>query len=150
MKEYLELASGLLTPLIAIVTTMIAIFQYRLERQRWRLALFDKRYPIFERTMEFVAGIVSAGTVTNVSTNQFLRDTKDAALLFGPDVAAYLKTIYSKAVELRTHSALIDPLPVGDERARRAHAIQELNLWFGNQFEEVRRVFSAYIEIHEK
>lgn len=129
---------------------MIAIFQYRLERQRWKLALFDKRYPIFDHTMAFVAGVVSGGTAKDTNLNAFLRDTKDGALLFGPDVSNYLRMLYSKAVDLRTHTAVMEPLPIGEERSRHVQAIHDLNVWFGDQLEEIRRVFSEYIEIHEK
>jgi hypothetical protein len=150
MKEYLDLASGLLTPVIAVVATMIAIFQYRLERQRWRLALFEKRHPIFEHTMKYLAAVVRHANASDQVLSTFIRDTKDGELLFGPEVAAYLKLIYSKGVDLHTHAKIMDQLPVGDERSRRASAIRDLSIWFGDQFAEARKVFAPYVCIHEK
>lgn len=112
--------------------------------------MFDKRYPIFDHAMTFVADVVSGGTAKNVNLTQFLRDTKDGEVLFSEDVSVYLRKLYSEAARLRMHADALDPLPVGAERDRHAQAIQELNVWFGEQLDEIRRVFSAYIRIHEK
>ena len=65
MNEFLELLSALLTPVIAVVATMIAIFQYRTERQRWRLDMFDKRYPIYLATMSYISAVVQKGDMTD-------------------------------------------------------------------------------------
>ena len=120
MKEFFDLLSAPLTPVIAVIATMIAIFQYRTERQRWRLDMFDKRYPIYNATMTYLASITQNGTATEENRNKFLQDTRDGELLFGPEVSAYLKLLHTKSVNLQTHTKLIEPLPVGDTRSEHA------------------------------
>ena len=150
MNEFLDLLSALLTPVIAVVATLIAIFQYRTERQRWRLDMFDKRYPIYNATMIYLASIVQRGTATDENRNRFLKETRDGELLFGSEVSDYLRLLHTRSVDLRTHSVLMDPLPVGDARSEHAQKIHDLNIWFGDQLVVARRIFSKYIQITEK
>ena len=150
MKDFFDLLSALLTPVIAIVATMIAIFQYRTERQRWRLDMFDKRYPIYLATMSYIASVMQKGDMIDQDLQKFNQETRDAALLFGSEVEDYLQLLRSKGVDLRTHAKLMEPLPVGDARSEHAQKICDLNLWFGDQFAEARRIFSRYIRITEK
>jgi hypothetical protein len=150
MKEFLELLTALLTPVIAVVATMIAIFQYRTERQRWRLDMFDKRYPIYLATMNYIASVVQKGDMTDQDLQKFNLDTRDGSLLFGSEVEHYLHLLRTRGVDLRTHGKLMEPLPVGDVRSEHAQKICDLNIWFGDQFTEARRIFSQYIQITEK
>jgi hypothetical protein len=146
---FITLLSGLLTPTIGIVTATILVLQHRIERQKWRLALFDKRYPVFLSAMGFIAAILTHGRPRPEDLNEFLRDSKDRDLLFGDAVKENLELLYKKGVELRTHQSLIDPLPVGDERTKHAKAIDELLNWFGDQYQCTRKAFYPYIKIDE-
>jgi len=150
MKEFIELFSALLIPVIAVATTFIAIFQYRTERQRWRLDMFEKRYPIYEHTMKYIASIIREANAKDPELFSFSRDTKDAELLFGPEIKNYLRELYVKGVDLRTHHAIMEPLPVGEERSKHAKEIRDLCLYFGDQFEKTKSLFGEYIRIHEK
>ena len=149
MKDFVPLLSALLTPVIAVITTAILFMQHRIERQMWRLALFDKRYPVFLSAMSFIAAIVSQGTATDKDLSEFLRESKDRDLLFGNEVKEHLETLFKKGVDLMTHHKQMEPLPVGDERSKHASAICDLLLWFGDQYQATREVFYAYIKIDQ-
>jgi hypothetical protein len=149
VKDLVSLFSALLTPAIAIVTTTIVILQYRTERQKWRLALFDKRYPVFLSAMGFIASIVAQGDAKDEDLTKFLRDSKDRDLLFGDEVKEHLELLHRKGVDLRTHSKIMERLPIGEERTKHTTAIRDLNLWFESQYKATRQVFYPYIKIAE-
>jgi len=88
--------------------------------------------------------------MTDQDLQKFTLETRDGPLLFGPEVKVYLHLLRTKGIDLRTHSKVMEPLPVGDARSEHAQKICDLNLWFGDQFTETRRIFAPYIKIDEK
>jgi len=54
----IQLLSALLTPVIALVTTYIAIQQYRTSRLKFKLELFEKRYDIYQGVKKFILSAV--------------------------------------------------------------------------------------------
>ncbi|MDP2959834.1 MAG: hypothetical protein Q8N71_00290 [candidate division Zixibacteria bacterium] len=73
----IQTVSALLVPLIAVVTAWILILQYYLARQRWRLDLYNKRYPVFFATKQYIGNILINAKVTNQELFKFLIDTRD-------------------------------------------------------------------------
>ena len=97
-KEYVDFFSALLTPLIAVVMTYIALQQYRANRLKLRQNLYDRRFALYNATAEFLAYIFSHGAVDNQQLFPFLQRTRESYFLFGPDVADYVTTLHKKAV----------------------------------------------------
>jgi hypothetical protein len=46
--------------MIALTTTYIAIQQWRLERYKWRLAVYDKRFETYRAVVEFIGRLATA------------------------------------------------------------------------------------------
>ena len=103
MKAILDTLSALLTPAIAVVTTTIVVLQYRTARQKWRLDLFDKRYPVFIATMSFIASVVQKASIKEEDLFLFVRESKDRDLLFGDEVKAHLEFMVKQGADLLTH-----------------------------------------------
>lgn len=95
-----EISTALLTPVLAVIGTWILVNQYRLERLRWKLSLYDKRYPVFLSTMKFIANIVRDHDVSNEGLMQFMRNSKDREFLFVDDVKNFMDELYKKGVDL--------------------------------------------------
>jgi hypothetical protein len=74
-------------PLIAIITTLIAIEQCRLNRRQYRLALFERWMVVFNKTMNMIASIVNMTDPSREQTRQFIRDTRDHELLFKSEIS---------------------------------------------------------------
>jgi hypothetical protein len=149
-KEITGLLSALLTPVVAVVAVLIAIFQYRLESLKWRLALFDKRYPVYERTMDYISFVVREARMTNERLFQFLRESKDKEFLFGNEVHSFLAELYKKGVDLRTRPLVYQRMPDGDARTAEITREGETLKWFGDQFETAKRIFEPYLSITRK
>lgn len=141
------LFSAFLVPLIALVTALIFYFQYRLERQRWRLALYDKRYPVFTATMEYLGNIVGKKNITDEEMRKFLTNSKGKEFLFDEDVQQFLKELYDKGSTLRI--VVKNEEFAGDKEEHRKIVEKEVE-WFLNQFNVAITLFKKYLAIGKK
>jgi len=145
-----KVSSALLTPVLAVVGTFVVVNQYRLQRWRWKLDLYDKRYPVFISTMEYISSIVQNHNVTNDLLFKFLRDSKDKEFLFGEDIKKHLENLYKKGLDLQLVEIELKPEPVGDKRSQMVKQSSEIAKWFSNQFEVTKRLFGEYLAIDKK
>jgi hypothetical protein len=139
-----------LTPVLAVVGTWILVNQYRLEKLRWKVSLYDKRYPVFLSTMQFISAVVQKHDVSNEELNKFLRDSKDREFLFGDDVKEHLDKLYKSGLELNTIEKILEGLPVGEERHKRVERSSEIAGWFAQQFDVSKEIFGKYLRVDKK
>ena len=101
--SYLSLAvwyfQGLLTPVIAGIAIYIAWQQWKTNRQKLKLDLYDRRLKVFERVREILAMMY-----TTVSDDkrlfELLSGTRDAEFLFGVEIKDYIEEVYRRASTL--------------------------------------------------
>jgi hypothetical protein len=149
-KEILSIFAAFLTPTIAVVTTIILVSQYRLEKMRWRLALYDKRYLVYQKTMQFLSEIYAKANVTNDELFAFLHDVRDKDLLFGKDVQELLEQIYLKAVDLNSIESELKHLPKGELLNNRVKDSSQLFKWFRSQRNACKEIIGDYLRIDKK
>lgn len=73
----IQLLSALLTPVIAVVTTYIAIQQYRTSRLKFKLELFEKRYAIYQGVKKFILSAVREANLSNDDFFKLNEETQD-------------------------------------------------------------------------
>lgn len=149
-EKIIEILSGLLTPLLAIIATLILYWQFRLEKSRWRLDLYDKRYPVFLATMQYLSFIAKEDTVTQEELLKFLRNSKDMDFLFANDLKEYLRKLYKKGVRVRYLRKKLEHEPVGEKRTKLVDEQSDLVEWFTKQFEVSKALFGKYLRIEKK
>jgi hypothetical protein len=81
MKPYVDLFAALLTPVIAIVTTYIAIQQYCANQLRLRHDLYDRRLALYNAVAEFIANVMQSGTANRAQLVTLLRKDPGELLL---------------------------------------------------------------------
>ena len=147
--QLIQLLSALLTPVIAVVTTYIAVQQYRTSRLKFKLEMFEKRYAIYQGVKNFILSAVREANLSNDDFFKFNEETQDAFFLFGERVEKYIDELRSKGSRLRyLNERLSDQsLPIGEERSKLAKEDAELNTWFGNQLLESKQVFKKYLRV---
>jgi len=146
----IETLSALLSPLVAVIAATILYWQFRLEKRRFRMDLYDKRYPVYSATMQFLSSIAQDATVSQEELFKFLRNSKDKDLLFGNDVQEYLEKLYKKGVRLNYLKKKLEHEPVGEKRTKLVEEESDLVEWFINQFEESKTLFGVYLKIDKK
>ena len=150
-KHLIQLLSALLTPVIALVTTYIAIQQYRTSRLKFKLELFDKRYAIYQGVKKFILSAVREANLSNDDFFKLNEETQDAFFLFDERVDKYTDELRSKGARLiYLNERLSDQsVSIGEERSKLAEEDAELNTWFGNQLSESKQVFKKYLRVSQ-
>jgi hypothetical protein len=112
--KLIQLVSALLTPIIAVVTTYIAIQQYRTSRLKFKLEMFEKRYVIYQGVKNFILSAVREASLSND---------------FSERVEKYIDELRSKGARLKyLNERLSDQsLPIGEERSKLSKEDAELN-----------------------
>ena len=148
MKPYVNLFAALLTPVIAIVTTYIAIQQYRANQLRLRHDLYDRRLTLYIAVAEFIAHVTQSGTADRAQLVT-LQKTRESFFLFGKEVSDYITDMYKKGVDLECYTEQLDHtnLPGGGERTRIAHERAELVKWFGKQYDVIQSLFAKKLSL---
>jgi hypothetical protein len=147
----IQLLSALLTPVIALVTTYIAIQQYRTSRLKFKLELFEKRYAIYQGVKKFILSAVREANLSNDDFFNLNEETQDAFFLFDERVDKYTDELRSKGARLKyLNERLSDQsVSIGEERSKLAEEDAELNTWFGNQLSESKQVFKKYLRVSQ-
>lgn len=140
----IEVLSGLLTPLIAVLAAYIAWQQWRTNHLRLKHELFDRRYALFEKITSFIAEILVQGKVPANAETRFLRETKTAIFLFGKEIQEFIEEIYRKGADLHALEAMLENLQ-GDERVRNAAKQREIKDWFSTQLNGCAARFSRFL-----
>ena len=149
-KTWIDTLSALLTPVLGIVGSLILILQFFLQKRRWRLDLYDKRYPVYQATMDYISYVAQHGTINNDEIYKYLRNSKDKSFLFGKDVQEFIEMLYDKGLDLQLVSEELNGLPIGDERKESVKKKSDLFKWFTKQFETSKKLFGAYLRIDNK
>ena len=140
INSLMPVLAALLTPTIAAVAVLIAYEQFVINRRQYRLALFEKRYAIFNATAKFIALILQQANVSVQECIQFLQDTRDDQFLFGQEVADFIKEVYEHATALHAHMAM---------GAAHAQQAQDVNEWFAGKIDEARKIFGKYLDFRK-
>lgn len=139
--EVVRVLSALLTPAIAVLTALIALQQYKTNRNQFRLALLARRVTVLNATREFIAKAVGQGNVHLTDLDAFLFETRESDFLFGSDITQYLRELYDHGVNLNT----LRSTPSPPSAAAHAAAIAQAQSWFNGQDAEAIKHFGMYM-----
>lgn len=147
--KLVELLSAFLTPVIAIVTTYIAVQQFRTNRFQVKLEMFERRYAIYDAIREFISEAVQSGDFQSKSFPIFNERTHDAYFLFSDEISDYVQLLREKAARLRLVNDKLHNrgLPLGDERSKLAEEDHDLMIWFGHQFETSKELVRPFMRL---
>jgi hypothetical protein len=134
------------------VTGYIAWQQWQTAKNKFRLDLFDRRFPVFEAAMKLASIAVQKGDVSDEARREFLIATRGVKFLFNQKLQSYCDTLAKEAVSLHVGQQLIN-LPAGDERANSAEHKKSIDAWgervqwFNQQVDEIPRMFGPFLRV---
>ncbi len=142
--------SALLTPVIAAIAVYIAYQQWRTNRRRLELDLYDRRLRIYQATIECISAALSFHPTTEAIFG-FRRSTAEADFLFGPDIRRYLDELFKHGLALQRwaeeYRDRTQPLPPGYDHQKVVEGKHEESLWFAGQHDEALRRFKGYLNL---
>ncbi len=151
VDEAIRLFSALLTPLIAIVATYIAWQQWKTNRQKLALDLYERRLHIYQEVRKTLGLVMRDGSISLQILLEFYSSVSEAHFLFGPEIAEYIDEIYKHGTEL----GLLTEEREENQKHRqedydfkKAAAQIHLELaWFVHQSEPAREKFKKYLRL---
>lgn len=145
MAEIIPYLAPSATLIVGLSVAFIAWQQWQVARSKLRLDLFDRRYKVFEATRKFLAVVLRDARFEDSHLFEFYAGTSDAEFLFGSEVVDYLTEIRKRALDMRTHQKVYEPLPVGPERSRHVQAEHDQLVWLGDQLTAMSKSFRPYL-----
>ncbi|PZV13387.1 MAG: hypothetical protein DCF20_15240 [Pseudanabaena sp.] len=145
MAEIVPYLAPSATLIVGLSVAYIAWQQWQVARSKLRLDLFDRRYKGYEATRKFLAVISRDARFEDSQLFEFYAGTSDAEFLFASEVVDYLAELRKRALDMRLHQKLYEPLPVGDERSRHVQAQHDQLVWLGDQLTAMSKTFRPYL-----
>ncbi|MFH2141372.1 MAG: hypothetical protein ABIJ97_03040 [Bacteroidota bacterium] len=175
-EKSIDILSGLLTPSIAIITVIILHKQYqsnkkqgelknkreyeilKIEQDKLKLALYNKRYNIFKITKDFLLNFNKDYRLSIEEIAEFKAVTNESIFLFDEEINTYLKEIFNKAMKLRrmtiSHDKLEESGFEGKEKIKEIRKdfteYEVLIKWFTNEYREItENKFLKYLDFRK-
>ena len=149
-----DVLSALLTPTIAVIATYVAYQQWRVNKTRLDLDLYDRRLAIYKAVDAFYGDVGIQGRATYPMVSQLRCATAEAPFLFSGEIEKHLKEISEKAMRLAALRKQTDPapgehgLPVGEARNKACEEASTLVLWLLQDAKvESRKRFGKYLRL---
>src|SRR5450755_2316417 len=96
--EWITVLAALLTPVLAAFGAYIAWQQWRTNRNKLKLDLFERRFTVYDAAIQLINSILRAGKVDQADLNIFVSRTRSAAFTVGGKIENYLnKELYRRA-----------------------------------------------------
>lgn len=139
--------------LIAAIVAYVAWQNYKInkvshkvQKDKLRLDLFDKRLRVFETCQNLFEFVVREGVMNYEVLNKFSLDSSNAEFLFGKEIDFYIKDIKEKSLKLMQikRRLSLDEL-TSRQRSEYANELEKLELWFSDQFKNSREFFRKYL-----
>ncbi|WP_243295287.1 hypothetical protein [Geothrix mesophila] len=152
MPCWLQIAQGLLTPLIAIITTYIAWQQWRATKLKMNLDRYERRLKIYQESHNFIAEINRDVKPELSEMFGFYSATAEADFVFPPLIREYLDELFSHANLLHSANAqyrdIYQPPPPPDYNHKEVcDTIAEHTRWFMEQPKLAKDKFKPFLNI---
>ncbi|MBC7160507.1 MAG: hypothetical protein H5U26_00145 [Immundisolibacter sp.] len=140
--------AALLTPTIAIIAVYIGWQQWRTNRNKLKLDLFDRRFTVYDAARTLIGRVLTQSHAKNDQILEFLTGTREARFLLDKQIAEYLfKEFHLKAILLLTLHSELEGSPGGTERTKNIEHRREVRNWFEQQYDVLDEKFSKYIQL---
>jgi len=144
-----KLTPAFFTLVVGVVGSVIAYFQFRLNRDKLRLDLFGKRFEAYEKLHEFYSEVFRAGCVRDDMLPLLVQARYKSRFVYGSDIDVFFDDLWKKAVQMRTlRTKLYGPeaLPVGPARSKVCEEETALLTWMMDEMERSPKRYAPYLK----
>ena len=132
----IKISQGFLTPIIGVAVIYVAWQQYKTNRNKFRLDLYDRKLKVFEGLTTLLEHIELQNTVLGEQLQQYRRATIEAIFLFDDEyISNYLQEVKRKVHKLQFVNRNLNNLPTNEE-TKVIKEQTELLGWFNLQLTE--------------
>lgn len=153
-QQIINISQGLLTPVIGGIAVYIAYQQWRTNKQKLKLDLYERRLFIYKETMKTIGQIIQNGKANYPDLNNFLFVSSEADFLFGTEIYSYIKEIFDHGCNLTVwkdqlqDNTMIGVVPAGYDHKKVSEGIHKEIKWFLSQLQSDRakNMFMKYLD----
>jgi len=123
--------------------------QWRTNRNRLKLELFDRRYQVYRAVKDLIDSIMVEGRVkiSENEANRFVLAVSESQFLFDKGLATYIKSVSEKAVTMAVLERQLTDLPVGERRTEVVSELDKVLGWLINQSGILAEKFSPFLKL---
>lgn len=145
-KDWIDVLSALLTPIIAIVAIAIGFLQWHINRSRLKNDLFNRRIELYEIITNYITDCLIHSEKTHGKEIKFLRDTKHARFIFNKKIASFVDEIYEKSVDLNFCHRREQQLE-GPSLKKVLENEKQITKWFRNELRNIQLKFEKFLKL---
>lgn len=147
--HFINILSGLLTPVIAITTVYIAYQQYKTGNDKLRFELYERRLKLFEFFKGFLFKAIEKGQIKGPEISAFMHNTDEIIFLFEQDVSRFREELIKNVKELTVLNKEIERTTLNVRHQLEFEKLQyatdlEFNL-LRSKYDEIEKVFMKYL-----
>lgn len=142
----MNLGHALLTPVVAFLALLVAYGQYRTARHKSKIELFERRFSIYRRTIEFVRACWQDDEVPPDVASKFWSAASEAQFLFDKDVIAALEAIKKRRAKISFSRGMIRSTPPEHEIGL-VYSMRDHQQWFSQAEGPITDVFRPYLQL---
>lgn len=151
---WLEVIGILSIPLLTFVAVGIAILQYRINSQRLRFELYEKRLRVYKIVHKYLSEVMNDGTIDADKIATFGTEASEGTFLFDKDASDKITEIkkvsmsaYLKTEEInRIEKASIGNHDFGKEYEQLVKTQFNLVMWHSQQLSVIETLFAKYLK----
>jgi len=151
IEKIIEISKGLLTPLIAIITTCIAWQQWQTSRQKLNLDRYERRLRIYGEVIKILSIIIRDAKVSTEDLIKFRTSVSEADFLFGPEIPQYIDEIYKRGLNLwrwdQEYRDYTQEKPKDYDHKKVVDEMHKELTWLTEQFGPAKEKFKKYLDI---
>ena len=149
MDMAVRLTPAFVTLAIGSIGTYIAFNQYRTNRDKLRLDLFEKRLEAYEKLQEYFNYLLRDALVDDNALSILAAARYKSRFLFGDEITDYINEIRNRAIEMRRLNLKLyrsEKLPVGKERDMVCDEESSLLQWNLDQQNSSPKRYDKYLK----
>jgi len=131
--DWVTVLAALLTPVVAVFATIIALQQWRTAREKLKLDLFDRRLPVYEQTRDILSRRMALGSISSSEINDFGIKVRVSRWLFGSTIAEYLEEIVGRLQGLNSLELELETIADENDRKHNIGQQREIKNWLDDQ-----------------
>lgn len=139
-KPALDFFAALLPFVLSLVAAYIAFAQYRVNRNKLKFDLFEKRFKVFIAAKDFIAHNLTSQRPTAEAKLDFIVNTRGAEFLFDSNVKYIIDEIWKKSVDLESYS-------YDESTATHARERHASSTWLANKLNSIDDDFIKYMRV---
>ncbi len=134
-KELLDILSASLSPVIAVFAVWIAFQQKKINEERFKHDLFDKRYAMYESTKELFRHVLVGDEIKRNNLDDYRYATKGSIFIFSSKTSSYLNEVYTNSLKLNAS-------------IKNKNMDEDLFDWFVSEFDQIDDRFMGELKIN--